>query len=325
MDLKTNKRNIIGILIITLIFGAFFLISFFRMNDGNDKKEEIVNKDYVELFKEKLDIEFNSENDFINFSSVGKELIVEPTKYKYYFKPCFDFVIEEDGIKITNSLAKEFYDLGFEIGMKITAINDESIKGKDYFQIFELIYAKNYEEKKIFTINGQTTIEYTYAAYNNRYDYDAEKNVLSIYDLDVANQEVIYDFYSKNNEMVLDLSKATLNTFDGIRNFVSLFSMGKEPIFKTPEGIKGHLGRKINQLTIVLGKNIDDGVHFALTTINKINSNIKIVENINDSNNITLSTTIFNGLNVINSSSYTIYIKNFLMETKSSSSGDILI
>ena len=209
--------------------------------------------------------------------------------------------------------------------MKITAINDESIKGKDYFQIFELIYAKNYKEKKIFTINGQTTIEYTYAAYNNRYDYDAEKNVLYIYDLDVANQEVIYDFYLKNNEMVLDLSKATVNTFDGVRNFVSLFSIGKEPIFKTPEGIKGHLGRKINQLTIVLGENIDDGIHFALTTISKINSNIKIVENINDSNNITLSTTIFHGLNVINSSSYTIYIKNFLMETKSSSSGDILI
>ena len=53
----------------------------FSEEDLTKIEEEMKN-----IIKEKLDIEFNSENDFINFSSVGKELIVEPTKYKYYFK-----------------------------------------------------------------------------------------------------------------------------------------------------------------------------------------------------------------------------------------------
>ena len=325
MDLKTNKRNILGILIITLIFGVFSIISMTRMFDGAEKQEEVVKKDYLVLLEEELGNKIEVENEFEVSTSIGKELIIEPVKYKYYFKPCFDFIVEADGVKITNSLAKEFYDMNLEVGMKIIAINDETLSGKSYFEILEKIYAKNINEKKTFTLSDSQKIEYTYSGYNNRYDYNEDTKTLSVYDLDLVNQETIYEFYSNNPNMILDLSKATLNTFDGVKNFVSMFVENKEILFKTPEGIKAIGGRKINQLTIVIGTNTDNGVLFALTNISKLNSNIKIVENINDTTNMSLNTTTFYALKELRSSNYTIYLKNYLMETKANTSGDIEI
>ena len=295
------------------------------MSDHSQEKEDLVKKDYVLMLEQELGIKFESDNDFINFATINNDFIVEPTKYQNYFKPCFDFVIKEDGVEITNSLAKDFYDMGLEVGMKITKVNGETLSGKGYFEILEKMYAKNYEEEKKFTLSNNQEINYKYIGYDNRYNFDEENKILYLYDLDIVNQENIYEFYSKYPEMVLDLSKATANTFDGIKNFVSLFSIGKEPLFKTPEGIKTSTGRKITHLKIILGENKDDGILFALTSISRLNSNIKIVEKPNDEVNVTLNMTTFYGLKELKSSNYTIYIKNFLMEARNNLSGEIVI
>ena len=206
MDLKTNKRNILGILIITLIFGIFSIISFLRMSDHSQEKEDLVKKDYVLMLEQELGIKFESDNDFINFATINNDFIVEPTKYQNYFKPCFDFVIKEDGVEITNSLAKDFYDMGLEVGMKITKVNGETLSGKGYFEILEKMYAKNYEEEKKFTLSNNQEINYKYIGYDNRYNFDEENKILYLYDLDIVNQENIYEFYNLGCDNVIGIS-----------------------------------------------------------------------------------------------------------------------
>jgi hypothetical protein len=64
--------------------------------------------------------------------------------------------------------------------------------------------------------------------------------------------------------------------------------------------------------------NNDEGILFVLTCIKNLNSNINIDKK-------DLNTTKFHALKELKSSNYTVYLKNYLLETNSNSSGEIVI
>ena len=314
MDLKTSRRNVLGILIITLIFGIFSVLSLLDLFE-NKEKDNLVKSDYMTVLEKELGIQLNQNNDFDNFLSIEQEMLVVPNKYRYYYKPCFDFVIVKGGVMITNRLAKEFDELGFEIGMKITKVDDTKLEGKSYFEILELMYAKNTGKKKIFFHqNGQ--IEYTYKGYNDRLEYDQEENILYIYNLDNVSSETIHNIYTAHPDLVIDLSMATVNTYNGVKYFVSMFSKEKESLFLIPEKVLSTTPRKITNVKIVLGDNQDDGILFALTCIRSYESNVKIVRTASDVDGVLVNNPTFNALKTLSSSSHTIYLKNSVMKAK---------
>lgn len=315
MDLKTSKRNIIGVLIITVIFAIFSFISISNMMKDGGNKDIIVKSDYIALLEKEYNKEFLDGTDFEILSQINEEVLVVPTKYKYYFEPCFNFVVVSDGVIITKRLAKEFDELGFTEGMKITKVNDVLLEGKNYFEILDLMYAKNYEEEKVFHHTGGE-IKYTYKAYNNRFSYNEENNTLHIYNLDNVLRETIHEIYLSNPDLVIDLSMATVNTFEGIEQFVSMFSGDREVLFQTPENIISYTPRKISDVTLVLGENNDDGILFALTAIRSFKANVKIVKNAIDVEEIIVNKTTFNAIKVLSNPTYNIYLKNDAMKTK---------
>ena len=274
MDLKNKNRNVLGILIMTIIFGVFAAISVVRLFDNQNQEKPLVKKDYILMLESELNITLDSEDDFTNMGNIVYDVLVEPTKFQYYYKPCFDFVIVQDGIIIKNGLAKDFSALGLKEGVKITKINDQELLGKSYFEILELIYSKTENEVKKFTFNDETTIDYEYKYYENKMHYDEEENVLYVYNLDEITTKSIHEMVVLHSDLTLDLSNATVSTLEGVMNFVSLFSKKNEVLFKSPLMI-GQNNRKINELNIVVGNNNDKGILFALTTINRINTNIK--------------------------------------------------
>ena len=318
MDLKNNKRGIIGLLIITVIVGFLAVVAVSRIDIGIKDDGKIKKTDYMLLLEKELEIEFNSEDDFTNFATINYDLVVEPTKYKYYYKPCFDFIIVADGVIITNKLSKEFDDFGFETGMKITKINDSVLAGKTYFEILDLLYSKNLDDVKEFTLSNGTKISYKYQNYYSTYEYNVEENTLYLYNLDNLTAKGIYDLVNTYEDVSLDLSKASVTTYDGVVNFLSLFSDKNEVLFKTPEGVIGQKGRKIDIININVKDNNDEGILFILTCIKNLNSNINIDKK-------DLNTTKFYTLNELEGSSCTVYLKNYLLETKSSSSGETVI
>ena len=311
MDLN-KKRSILGILIITLICGALSVVSALKMFEDRDTEEKLQKQSYILLLEKELGTDFKSENDFENFAEVGFEMNVIPTAYQYYIKPCFDFKIVEDGVIITNRLAKEFDEFGFKVNDKIVEIDDQKLKGKTYFEITELILAKSDKTIKIFTFSDGRKVEYTYIKYNNqnyndRVEYDEYTNTLFVYNLDNITTRSIYDRVKEQTNITLDLSKATVTTLEGIVNFISLFSNKEAVLFKTPENIIGQKNRKINELNIVVGDNNDNGILFALTSISRLNSNIKI-------DRTDLNTTKFYAVKRLASSTYIINLKNVLIE-----------
>ena len=325
MDLKYNKRYILGILLITIIFGVFSLISMSRLFNG-EVKEEVKKTDYMLMLEEEYkDIEFNKSDDFSNFALISDEMVVEPIKYKNYLKPCFDFIIEGDGVVITKPLAKDFYDFNLKQGMKIVKINDQTLSGKSYFEILELLYSNILDEEKTFVTADNTSILYQYQVYNNKLEYNEESNVLYVYNLDEITIKAIHEIYLAHPDMKIDLSMATVSSFDGVKNFISLFYSGKELLFNKPEGVYGSTkGRKILEMTFILGENNDEGINFILTTILRLNSSIKVLKNINDTTNLNLNTTSFKALKVLKSANYTIYIKNYHVESLTNLPGDLM-
>jgi hypothetical protein len=285
MDFK-NKRNVLGILIITIIFGALSLVSVLKLFNNDNQDKPLVKKDYVLMLEEELNITLDSEDDFVNFSNVPFDILVEPTKYQYYYKPCFDFVIVSDGVIIKNGLAKEFNSLGFKSGMKITEVNEETLFGKSYFEILELIYSKTEKEVKKFYFSDGTIIDYEYKYYENKAYYDEENNIYYVYNLDEITPKAIHEMVELHPDLTLDLSNSTVTTFGGVIDFISLFSKKNEVLFKIPENIIGQNNRKISELKINVGDNQDAGILFALTNISRINPNIKI-------DKTDLNTTIF--------------------------------
>ncbi len=319
MDFKDKKRSVVGILILTVIFALVSIFSVSDMFSGIKTEEKLKKTDYMLLLENELEIEFNSEDDFINFDLVNYEMVVEPTKYQYYYKPCFDFVIERDGVVITNRLSEEFDILGLKTGLKITKIGEEVLAGKGYFEILELLYSKEENEIKEFTFSDNSKISYEYKNYYSTYLYEEENNVLTLYNLDNLTTKAVYDLVTSYEDVTLDLSKASVTTYDGVVNFLSLFSSKDEVLFQTPEGVIGQKGRKIDSLNIIVKDNTDNGILFVLTTIKTLNSNIKI-------DKTDLNTTHFFTVNKLRSANYTIYLKNYLLQTKTNSnSGETVL
>ena len=299
MASKFLNRNVIGILVITIIFGVLSAITLSRMYGNLPNKEEEVKKDYIVLLEETLKISLEGKNDFENLSSIGYDTVIEPVKYKNHYKPCFGFTIVEDGVIIKNAKSKDCYDYGFSHGQKITHINGEELKGKEYFDILDLLYATTNVEKT-FTVDGEE-VKYTYGTLNDRIYFDQKENRLYIYNLDKITQKAIHDYCLQYENLVLDLSMASVDTFDGIYEFVSLFVDSDKTLFVSPENIKAKdNGRKISDITIDVGENTNSGVLFALTTISKYNSNL----------NISTFTPVnsFYSMDKISNSKYTIYI-----------------
>ena len=131
------------------------------------------------------------------------------------------------------------------------------------------------------------------------------------YNLDEVTTKAIHDIVILHPDLTLDLTNATVTSFDGVINFISLFSKKNEVLFNSPL-IIGQNNRKINVLNIVVGNNDDRGVLFALTCISRINKNITI-----DQTNLNITT--FYVTKVLASLDYTIYLKNILLEAKSAS------
>ena len=317
MDLKNKNRSVVGILVITLIFGFLSVFSVVKMFSNNGEEEKLKKTDYVLLLEKELEIDLTSEDDFTNFESIDFEMVVEPTKYQNYYKPCFDFVIVRDGVILTNRLTKEFDSIGFKTGMKIVKINYEVLLGKSYFEILDLIYSKKLDETRKFIFSDGTEITYQYQNYYSSLEYNEIENKLYVYNLDNLTPRSIHDIVTEHEDLTLDLSMATVTTYEGI---VTLFSNKDEVLFKTPENIIGQPGRKINNLNIVVKDNTDEGILFALNCIKTLNSNITI-------DKTDLNTTQFYVLKIAKSANYTIYLKNYLLQAKSASNnnGEVLL
>ena len=312
MDSKNNKRYILGILIMTIIFGVFAILAVGKLFNDQEQDKPLVKTDYILMLESELNISLDSEDDFTNFDNVVYAVLVEPTKYQYYYKPCFEFKIVSDGVVIKNGLAKDFSVLGLQEGMKITKVNDQTLSGKSYFEILELIYSKTENEVKVFTFQDETTINYEYKYYENKMSYDQDKNILYVYNLDEVTIKAVHEMVMQHPDLTLDLSEATVTTFEGVVNFISLFSDKNEVLFNSPL-IIGQNNRKINELNIVVGNNDDRGVLFSLTCISRINKNIVI-------DRTSLNITTFYVAKVLVSQDYTIYLKNILLEAKSAPS-----
>ena len=303
------NRNVIGILVITLIFGVLSAITLYRMygNLENNGGAEVSKNDYILMLEEYLEIPLDDENDFENLSKIGYDLVIEPTQYKNHYKPCFDFVITDSGVVIKNAISKEFYDYNFKTGMKITHINSTELKGKGYFEILDLLYSSS-KESKTFTIDGEE-IEYSYVSINDRIYYDEKDNRLYVYNLDKITQKAIHDYYLENPDLTIDLSMATVNTLNGMYEFISLFVSKDVMLFITPQNVYAKDNRrKISSIKIDLGNNPDKGILFTATTINKLNSNVFISQ--------FQEVNTFFATEKLVTEKYTIYIKNGKIQNK---------
>ena len=120
----------------------------------------------------------------------------------------------------------------FTVG-EITKINDSVLAGKTYFEILDLLYSKNLDDEKQFTLSDGSKITYKYQNYYSTYEYNLEENTLYLYNLDNLTAKGIYDLVNTYKDVSLDLSKATVTTYDGVVNFLSLFSLKNEVLFKT--------------------------------------------------------------------------------------------
>lgn len=308
--MDSKKRKIIGILIITLIFGVLSILSAISMFDGLDEKDKLEKTSYMLLLEKELGIEFKSDNDFENFTLVDYEMTIIPQAYKYYIKPCFDFVVESDGVVITSRTSKEFEQSNLKIGDKIVKIDDEVLSGKTYFEIINLILS-NKEVTKKFTLINESEVLYQYSYSTSYISYNEDENTLSVYNLDEVTTRAIHEEVKAHPDLTLDLSQATVTTEEGLINFLSLFSLEDAPLFtKGDTSVIGKRNRKITNLKIEVKDNQDLGILFALTCVKRLNSNI-IIDKAN------LNTTQFYAEKTLTSSTYTIFIKNVLLKAVS--------
>ena len=313
MDSDNKRKYLPGILIMTLIFLGLSIFSVYNMINKNQKddEEQKPKGSYISLLEENLNITLDSEDDFENFNMVGYDLLVEPTKYRNYFKPCFDFLIAKDGVIVKNSLSKEFYKYPLSIGSKIVKIDDKEITGLGYFEIFDLIYSSTNNVSKTFVLSDGTTFIYNYKDYSRKEDVviDGKTITMKLYNLDNITRKGIYDKVVGYDEIILDLSSATVTDFETIRGFVSFFSNEEEVLFVEPQNVKGLSSYKLNNVKIILGDNKDLGISFLATTIKKLNASVTF-------DRVDLSTTSYMCGNIISNADYTIKIYNYELVTQ---------
>ena len=109
--MENNKKRFAPlILLMTVVFAlvsAYMVYNLFQDN-GNDDILNIFKQDetYVKTLEEKLQVDIKSSEVIDVLNELGVEGIIVPKKYDAYYKPCFDFVILKDGIKIEIMILK---------------------------------------------------------------------------------------------------------------------------------------------------------------------------------------------------------------------------
>lgn len=305
MDSNNKKRIVAAIGVFTLIFAALAVFSIFNLSSNikdKEDEEDLVKADYILALENALNITMSGKDDFADFKEVGYDMVIVPKTMKYNIKPCFDFVIEKDGVVITNKLNKSYTSYQFSKGMKIVSINDEVLLGKTYFEILELIYAKSINETKKFTFEDGTIVEYNYKNDISSYEYNKESNVLYLYNLDNITITGVYELLTQYSTAQLDLSMASCKKLETIVDFLSLFSDSDEELLSIPTNIVGQKNRKISSLNITTNEKQDESVSFILSAIKSLNENINIENNLNTKN--------FYCEQIIDIEGYTIYLKN---------------
>ena len=272
MDLNKN-RTLISIIIMTGVFLLVSIVSVYFMFANNEASKEI-NKDYINMIEKELEIDITTEDEFASINGNDYEIYVMKNSNSTYVSPCFEFIIVPGKIVITRALAKEFYDYKWQVGSEIIAIDGVELKDLSYFEIEDLIYAKTIELHKEFTLSTGVKVDFGY----NKYTYystlvEDKKIVLSIYNLDRINRKQVYDLVNEYEEVVIDLSKATITELSSIVDFLSLFTAGNVQLFSSHD-IRAYKNYKLNDIQIVLGNNQDKGILFALTSIKNHNSTI---------------------------------------------------
>ena len=203
-----NKKSLLAIGVLTIIFAFLSIFMVFNIyqiqkpNQGNNSIFDLFDRkdSYISGLEENLKIKIEATEPLDVLKEIGYDGLVIPKKYDTYYKPCFDFIITDLGIKITAATAKEFYGYDLNIGDIITHIDGNNLLEKDYFDIFGFIYAKDYTTKK-FTLANGTEIEYKYEAYHDKAEIEEEENVLTIklYNLYATTQNYVYKLATEDD------------------------------------------------------------------------------------------------------------------------------
>lgn len=314
MDSNNGLRKYVpGILIMTLIFLGLSIFSINNMLNKQDEKKDLIKGSYINLLEGKLNTKLEGEDEFAIFESIGYDVVVIPDKYNNYYKPCFDFVIVRDGIIIKNSTSKEFLNYPISIGSKIVKIGDIELIGLAYFDIVDLIFSKELNVSKIFTLDTGISFEYKYEKYSNKEEVSISENetTIKIYNLDKFSRKGIYEKATSNEKVIFDLTNASITNLDSMRNFMSYFTKGNEELFTIPSGVKSLESYKLDNATIVVGDNQDRGVLFMISSLKALNANVKIVE-------LKEKVDEYKTYEIIQNADYTIYIYSYVLKTKSS-------
>lgn len=287
----SNKRSIIAITVMTICFALISCVLIYNIfkpngsiavNKASDK-EIYVLQDY---FGKKYD----KDTTIFNVLETEKTpFLIVSTKYDNYYRPCFDFEITQEGIKIIRPLSKDFYLYAFKPGDVITAIDGKSLSNLKYQEIIDLIYAKNYAIKT-FTLKDGSSYGYGYHKLDNAIEIIKDEGLkIKIYNLDYVSMSNLYNLCKEYDEVTLDLSEASLGGITSLTNFISLFSHDDDYIFK---GIKGSRALKINANIKIITGNTDDAL-FLASALKKVSSKVSFSEEFIsvDSINYTLKVT----------------------------------
>ena len=274
---SNKKRYVLGILVMTIIFACFSVFLIINLYDDssslfpkNEKKES-----YIVSLENELDIKLNaSNNPYDVIAQVPFDTLIVPYKYEEYVKPCFDFVLSDEGIVIKNATAKDFYNYEhLKVGTVITKINDKLLSDLSYFEVLSLIYSNGYSVKT-FTTKDNKEFEYSYTNYSKKLEFnevDPTTLKIDLFNLDSLRRNTLYDLCLPYDNIIIDLSKTSVTTLDGLVEFLSLFSKNKTKLFAGLD-IYGYDNLKIlKNVEILVDDNQDLGINFMLNVLKKMN------------------------------------------------------
>ena len=315
MDSNNMRKYIPGILIMTLIFLGLSIFSINNMFKNKDKNEVLASSSYMTLLEKELGTKLEGEDEFAIFESVGYDLVVIPKKYDRYFKPCFDFVVVRDGIVVKNQTAKEFLSYPLEIGSKIVKIDDKELKGLSYFEIIDLVYSSELSTTKKFVLSNGNEFDYKYEHYSTKEQVTNTETEITIklFNLDSFTRKGIYEKASLFEKVTFDLSDATVTDVTAIKNFMSFFTKGNEELFSIPSGVKSLESYKLQNATILVGDNKDNGILFLVSALKSLNANVAISD-------FDFVVKEYKTFTVLENSDYEIRLYNYVLKTKSASS-----
>lgn len=321
MDSNNKRKYIPGILIMTLIFLVLAIFSVNNMMKGSNEKKKEIKGSYQTLLEKRLNTKLEGEDEFAIFESVGYDLVVVPKEYSKYYKPCFDFVVVRDGIIVKNHTSKEFFKYPLlSIGSKIVKIGEKELNGLGYFEVIDLIYSKELNVSKIFTLEDGQSFEYRYENSTNKMEVTSteEEVTIKMFNLNNFNRKGVYDKAKDAKKVTIDLTNASVTDVISIRGFMSFFTNEDEELFSTPQGVKSLESYKLSGVTIILGDNQDKGVLFMLSALKSLNANVTILNQ-----NTTVNE--YKTYTILENADYTIYLYDYVLNTKTTTGGSGVI